>query len=90
MAETPQREAIPPPQRPCRALSGLPPDGRRGMGESALTGQLGVPLRGAPSCNVKAASPIVRRPSGGGIKRAPMGLCGAYLAVPRSTSQYLA
>eukprot|EP00969_Alexandrium_andersonii_P189583 8376504-Alexandrium_andersonii.AAC.1 len=29
------------------------------MGESALTGQLGEPLRGAPSCCVKASSPLV-------------------------------
>eukprot|EP00969_Alexandrium_andersonii_P040196 1761694-Alexandrium_andersonii.AAC.1 len=48
MAETPQREANTPPQRPFRALSGPPPDGRRTMGESILTGQLGAPLRGAP------------------------------------------
>eukprot|EP00969_Alexandrium_andersonii_P002670 116118-Alexandrium_andersonii.AAC.1 len=50
------------------------------MGESALTGQPGAPLRGAPSCNVKASSPIVRRPSGGGPERALKGLCGGVLA----------
>eukprot|EP00969_Alexandrium_andersonii_P335720 14838987-Alexandrium_andersonii.AAC.1 len=27
------------------------------MGESALTGQLGAPLRGAPSCYAKVSSP---------------------------------
>eukprot|EP00969_Alexandrium_andersonii_P163363 7221112-Alexandrium_andersonii.AAC.1 len=36
------------------------------MGESALTGQLWAPHRGAPSCRVKGSSPKVRRPSGGG------------------------
>eukprot|EP00969_Alexandrium_andersonii_P135742 6005486-Alexandrium_andersonii.AAC.1 len=35
-----------------RALSLPPPDGRRTMDESALIGQLGAPLRGAPSCYV--------------------------------------
>eukprot|EP00969_Alexandrium_andersonii_P009844 430058-Alexandrium_andersonii.AAC.1 len=37
MAETPQRKASPPPQRPFRALSGPPPDRRRAMGEDAFT-----------------------------------------------------
>eukprot|EP00969_Alexandrium_andersonii_P305497 13503812-Alexandrium_andersonii.AAC.1 len=32
-----------------RALSGPPPDGHRAIGESALTRQLGAPLRGARS-----------------------------------------
>eukprot|EP00969_Alexandrium_andersonii_P247657 10943487-Alexandrium_andersonii.AAC.1 len=40
-AETPQREAKPPPHRPFRALPEPPPDGRPTVGESALTGQLG-------------------------------------------------
>eukprot|EP00969_Alexandrium_andersonii_P339748 15018609-Alexandrium_andersonii.AAC.1 len=70
MAQTPQREASPPPQRPLRGLSGTPPDGRRTFGESALTGHLGAPLRGAPSCYAKASSPIARRPSGGVPERA--------------------
>eukprot|EP00969_Alexandrium_andersonii_P063456 2794683-Alexandrium_andersonii.AAC.1 len=35
-----------------------PPDGRRTMSESALTGQLCAPLRGAQSCYVKASSTI--------------------------------
>eukprot|EP00969_Alexandrium_andersonii_P110135 4859323-Alexandrium_andersonii.AAC.1 len=74
MAETPQREANPPPQRSFRALSGPPPDGRRTVGEDALTGQLGAPLRGARSRYVKASSPVVRRPSGGGPDRALKGL----------------
>eukprot|EP00969_Alexandrium_andersonii_P211317 9333074-Alexandrium_andersonii.AAC.1 len=50
------------------------------MGESALTGQLGAPLRGAKSCCAKVSSPIVWRPSGGGPERALKGLCGAELA----------
>eukprot|EP00969_Alexandrium_andersonii_P153355 6781125-Alexandrium_andersonii.AAC.1 len=37
-AETPRREANAPPQKPFRALPGPPPDGRRAMGENALTG----------------------------------------------------
>eukprot|EP00969_Alexandrium_andersonii_P289680 12803665-Alexandrium_andersonii.AAC.1 len=57
-----------------RALSGPPPNGHRSMGESALPGQLWAPLRGAPSCCVKASSPIARRPLGGGPKRALNGL----------------
>eukprot|EP00969_Alexandrium_andersonii_P354093 15441358-Alexandrium_andersonii.AAC.1 len=61
MAETSQREDNPPTQRPFRSLSGLPPDGRRTMGAGALTRQLRTPLREAPSCYVKASSPIVRR-----------------------------
>eukprot|EP00969_Alexandrium_andersonii_P235044 10377827-Alexandrium_andersonii.AAC.1 len=60
MAKTAGMEARPPPQRPFRALSGPLPDGRRTMGESALTGQLG--------------SPVVWRPSGGGPGSALMGL----------------
>eukprot|EP00969_Alexandrium_andersonii_P336750 14885243-Alexandrium_andersonii.AAC.1 len=76
MAATPQREASTPRQRPFRALSGPPPDGRRTMGESPLTDQLRAPLRGAPSCCVKASSPIAQRPSGGGPERALKGLCG--------------
>eukprot|EP00969_Alexandrium_andersonii_P115625 5113245-Alexandrium_andersonii.AAC.1 len=48
VAETPQRESSPPPQRRFRAFSGPPPDGRRTMGESTLTGHTGAPLRGAP------------------------------------------
>eukprot|EP00969_Alexandrium_andersonii_P282696 12497545-Alexandrium_andersonii.AAC.1 len=48
--------------------------GRRAMGESVLTRQLGAPLRGAPSCYVQASSCIVRRPSGGGPERALKGL----------------
>eukprot|EP00969_Alexandrium_andersonii_P250257 11059809-Alexandrium_andersonii.AAC.1 len=54
----------PPPQRPFGALLGPPPDKRRAMSESALTGQLGAPNRGAPSCCATASSPIVQRPSG--------------------------
>eukprot|EP00969_Alexandrium_andersonii_P349752 15431770-Alexandrium_andersonii.AAC.1 len=69
MAETPKREASSPPQRPFRALSGPPRDGRRTMGESVLTGQLWVFLRGAQCC-------MSLRPSGGGPERALKGLCG--------------
>eukprot|EP00969_Alexandrium_andersonii_P354545 15442403-Alexandrium_andersonii.AAC.1 len=61
MAETPQNETSPPPQRPFRALPGLPPDGRRTMGESALTGQLRAPRSGAQCCYVNASSLIARR-----------------------------
>eukprot|EP00969_Alexandrium_andersonii_P196806 8694499-Alexandrium_andersonii.AAC.1 len=56
------------------------------MGESALTGQRWAPLRGAHSCCVKAASPRVRRPSGGGLQRALKGLCGRGLAFPLAVS----
>eukprot|EP00969_Alexandrium_andersonii_P009907 432426-Alexandrium_andersonii.AAC.1 len=61
MAEAPRRKASSPPLEAA-------PDGHRPMGESALTGQLGAPLRGAPSCYVRASSPIVRRPSGGSLE----------------------
>eukprot|EP00969_Alexandrium_andersonii_P144049 6370061-Alexandrium_andersonii.AAC.1 len=74
MAETPRREAKSFPQKPFRALSKAPLDGRRTMGESARTGQLGAPLRSAPSCHVKASLPVVRRPSRGGLERALKGL----------------
>eukprot|EP00969_Alexandrium_andersonii_P049202 2158903-Alexandrium_andersonii.AAC.1 len=40
MAETSQREASSPPQKPFRAFSGPHPDWRRTMGDSALTGHL--------------------------------------------------
>eukprot|EP00969_Alexandrium_andersonii_P235466 10395774-Alexandrium_andersonii.AAC.1 len=50
------------------------------MGESAPTGQLWAPRSGAQSCCVKASSPIVRCPSGGGPDRALKGLCGGELA----------
>eukprot|EP00969_Alexandrium_andersonii_P281738 12454735-Alexandrium_andersonii.AAC.1 len=43
MAETPRREASPPPQKPFRTLSRPPPGGRRTMGDGALAGQLGAP-----------------------------------------------
>eukprot|EP00969_Alexandrium_andersonii_P372617 15482130-Alexandrium_andersonii.AAC.1 len=43
------------------------------MGESAFTGQTAAPLRGDPTCCVKACSPIILRPSGHGPKRAPQG-----------------
>eukprot|EP00969_Alexandrium_andersonii_P286690 12673498-Alexandrium_andersonii.AAC.1 len=69
MAGSPRREASSPPQRPFRALSGQPPDRRRTVGESALTGKVWAPFRGARSCYVKASSPIVRCLSGGGHKR---------------------
>eukprot|EP00969_Alexandrium_andersonii_P156526 6919955-Alexandrium_andersonii.AAC.1 len=50
------------------------------MGESARTRQLGAPLRVDPSCEVKASSPIERRPSRGGTEGAPKAFCGAGLA----------
>eukprot|EP00969_Alexandrium_andersonii_P171609 7585521-Alexandrium_andersonii.AAC.1 len=46
------------------------------MGESALTKQLGTPLRGVPSCCVKASPPKVRRPFRGGSEGAPVSLRG--------------
>eukprot|EP00969_Alexandrium_andersonii_P232127 10250152-Alexandrium_andersonii.AAC.1 len=58
----------------------------RAVGESAPTGQLGAPLRGVPSCCVKASSPIARRPSTGGPERALKGLCGGVLASLRGVS----
>eukprot|EP00969_Alexandrium_andersonii_P201999 8925617-Alexandrium_andersonii.AAC.1 len=66
MAKTPWRKANQPPQRPFRALPGLPANGRRTMGESALTEQLGVPLRGAPelpceSTFAHSTAPVKRR-----------------------------
>eukprot|EP00969_Alexandrium_andersonii_P336235 14862205-Alexandrium_andersonii.AAC.1 len=45
------------------------------MGESALTGQLGVLLRGAPNCYMEASSPTAQRSPGGGPERALEGLC---------------
>eukprot|EP00969_Alexandrium_andersonii_P201004 8880200-Alexandrium_andersonii.AAC.1 len=74
MAETPRREPSTPHRMPFRAFSGPPSDGRRTMGESLLTGQLGAPLRGVPSSYVTASSPTVRRMSGGGPDRALKGL----------------
>eukprot|EP00969_Alexandrium_andersonii_P151522 6698992-Alexandrium_andersonii.AAC.1 len=52
------------------------------MGESARTGQLGAPLRGARRCDVTASSPIVWRLSGGGPERALKGICGGVVASP--------
>eukprot|EP00969_Alexandrium_andersonii_P117364 5191744-Alexandrium_andersonii.AAC.1 len=57
-AETRRREASSPPQRPSRALSGRPPAGHRTMGEDTFAQHLGVPRRGAPSCPVRAFSPM--------------------------------
>eukprot|EP00969_Alexandrium_andersonii_P101262 4467134-Alexandrium_andersonii.AAC.1 len=68
MTETSRREANPPPQGPFRALSEPPPEGHRTMGGAALTEQLGVPRNCAPSCPVRAPSPIVRRPSKRALK----------------------
>eukprot|EP00969_Alexandrium_andersonii_P336958 14893592-Alexandrium_andersonii.AAC.1 len=56
------------------------------MGESALTEQLGAPLRCASSCYLKASSPVARRPSEGGPERALKGLCGGELASLRGDS----
>eukprot|EP00969_Alexandrium_andersonii_P195016 8614910-Alexandrium_andersonii.AAC.1 len=52
------------------------------MGEDALTQQLWAPRSGAPSCPVRAHSPIVRCPSGGGPERALKGICGGELVLP--------
>eukprot|EP00969_Alexandrium_andersonii_P202956 8968402-Alexandrium_andersonii.AAC.1 len=52
------------------------------MGESALTGRLGAPLRGAPSCHVKASSLMVRCLFGDGSDGAPVSLYGGVR--PRS------
>eukprot|EP00969_Alexandrium_andersonii_P286810 12679140-Alexandrium_andersonii.AAC.1 len=49
------------------------------MGEDAFT-QLRAPRSGAHSCPVRALSPIVLRPSGGGPERPLKGLCGGELA----------
>eukprot|EP00969_Alexandrium_andersonii_P078322 3453652-Alexandrium_andersonii.AAC.1 len=49
-----------PPQRLTRGPPEPPPHRRGTMGESAPTERLGAPLRGAPSCCIKASSPIVR------------------------------
>eukprot|EP00969_Alexandrium_andersonii_P235141 10381829-Alexandrium_andersonii.AAC.1 len=56
------------------------------MGEDAFTLQLWAPRSGAPSCPVRALSPIARRPSGGGPERALKGLCGGELASLRGDS----
>eukprot|EP00969_Alexandrium_andersonii_P090467 3994052-Alexandrium_andersonii.AAC.1 len=50
------------------------------MGESARTGQLGAPLRFAPSCCLRGSSPMARHLSGSGPGRALQGLWGAGLA----------
>eukprot|EP00969_Alexandrium_andersonii_P188601 8335456-Alexandrium_andersonii.AAC.1 len=86
MAETLPREANAPPQRPFRALSKPPPNGRHAVGDNALRGQLGAPLRAAASCYANASFPIVQRPSGGSPERALKGLCGAALASLRAIS----
>eukprot|EP00969_Alexandrium_andersonii_P085438 3767198-Alexandrium_andersonii.AAC.1 len=44
-AETPRREGSRPTQAPIRALLGLPPDGRRAMGKSAPTVEIGAAPR---------------------------------------------
>eukprot|EP00969_Alexandrium_andersonii_P335313 14819665-Alexandrium_andersonii.AAC.1 len=59
-----------PPQRLTGAPSEPPPNGPRTRGESALTERLGAPHCSAPSCCVKASSPIVRHPFGAAL-RAP-------------------
>eukprot|EP00969_Alexandrium_andersonii_P225189 9945772-Alexandrium_andersonii.AAC.1 len=43
--------------------------------------QLGAPRRGAPSRSVRALSPIVRRPFGGGSEGSPVSLSGGGLLV---------
>eukprot|EP00969_Alexandrium_andersonii_P342037 15119308-Alexandrium_andersonii.AAC.1 len=59
------------------------------IGESALTGQVWAPLRGAQICYAKASSPIVRRLSGGGPERALKGLCGGELASLWATRSFV-
>eukprot|EP00969_Alexandrium_andersonii_P148998 6588611-Alexandrium_andersonii.AAC.1 len=66
MAESPRGRGPTPPQAHWGPLRAIPPNGRRIIDESALTERLGAPLRGAQSCCVKASSPIVRHPFGGG------------------------
>eukprot|EP00969_Alexandrium_andersonii_P315228 13926215-Alexandrium_andersonii.AAC.1 len=71
MAESPRGQGRTPSMEahwgPFRAA----PNKHLSMGESALTERLGAPLRGAPSCCVKASSPIVRCPFGGGSEGGP-------------------
>eukprot|EP00969_Alexandrium_andersonii_P282531 12490538-Alexandrium_andersonii.AAC.1 len=50
------------------------------MCESAPTGQLWAPLRGAQCCYVQASLSTVPRPSGGSPERALKGLCEGELA----------
>eukprot|EP00969_Alexandrium_andersonii_P158215 6991019-Alexandrium_andersonii.AAC.1 len=52
------------------------------MGESALTGQLGAPLCGTPSCCVNASLPLVQRLLRGGPESALKGICGGEAGVP--------
>eukprot|EP00969_Alexandrium_andersonii_P085409 3766019-Alexandrium_andersonii.AAC.1 len=65
MAEMPGREANPLSKRSAAAFVRPPPHGRFALGESALLGQLGVPLRIAPNYYVKVGLPIARRPFAG-------------------------
>eukprot|EP00969_Alexandrium_andersonii_P163971 7247217-Alexandrium_andersonii.AAC.1 len=51
------------------------------MGESTLTGRLGAPLRGAPSCRETSSSPKVRRLFGGGSAGVPVSFCGGGSAL---------
>eukprot|EP00969_Alexandrium_andersonii_P109798 4843810-Alexandrium_andersonii.AAC.1 len=56
------------------------------MGGDASTKQIWAPRSGAQSCPVRALSPIVWCPLGGGPERAPTGLRGGGLASRRGVS----
>eukprot|EP00969_Alexandrium_andersonii_P132136 5843033-Alexandrium_andersonii.AAC.1 len=45
--------------------------------------QVGAPRSGATGRSVRALSPIVRRPSGGGSEGAPVSLCAGVQTCPR-------
>eukprot|EP00969_Alexandrium_andersonii_P206909 9140653-Alexandrium_andersonii.AAC.1 len=50
------------------------------MEDDALAWQVAAPRGGAQSCPVRAPSPMLRCPSGGGPERDLKGLCGGGLA----------
>eukprot|EP00969_Alexandrium_andersonii_P254277 11238603-Alexandrium_andersonii.AAC.1 len=52
------------------------------MGEETFTQQLGAPRSSASSCSVRALSPIVWCPFGGGSEGVQVSLCGGGLPSP--------
>eukprot|EP00969_Alexandrium_andersonii_P072286 3189470-Alexandrium_andersonii.AAC.1 len=64
----------PPPQRPCRALSRPPSDGRHAAGVEPFISKVGVLRSDAPSCTVGTVSSVIWHPSGGGPEIALEGL----------------
>eukprot|EP00969_Alexandrium_andersonii_P042235 1853142-Alexandrium_andersonii.AAC.1 len=75
MAEALWSDAGPPPQCPAKLSRGRLPSGAVLHARVLRARELGVPLRGASSCCVKASSPMARCPSGGVPEMAMRGLC---------------